>query len=85
MDSRAAKPEKFSYEAEDGLLFRTRDSGDLARCVARLMDEPDTLERMRKKAAEIFRRRFTGEIFARNVEAVYRAARKGAGNGSKTE
>lgn len=72
-------------DGEDGLLFRTRDSGDLARCVARLMDEPDTLERMRKKAAEIFRRRFTGEIFARNVEAVYRAAMKGAGNGSKTE
>ena len=31
MDSRAAKPERFSYEAEDGLLFRMLTKEDAAR------------------------------------------------------
>lgn len=70
-------------DGEDGLLFPTRDSGGLARCVARLMDEPDTLARMGEQAKEIFRRRFTGKIFAENVEAVYRAAMKGAKHGDE--
>lgn len=58
-------------EGENGLLFPNRDSRGLARCAARLMDEPDTLKRMGVRAREIYEERFTGEIFARNIEAVY--------------
>lgn len=60
-------------DGEDGLLFENRNSADLARCIARVMDEPETLARMRVRAEEIFLERFTGRIFARNVENVYRS------------
>lgn len=58
-------------EGENGLLFPNRDSQGLANCAARLMDEPDTLKRMGLRARQIYEERFTGEIFARNIEAVY--------------
>lgn len=63
-------------DGEDGLLFRTRDSGDLAHCIARLMDQPELLAQMGRRGQEIFRARFTGEIMARNIESVYQAAMK---------
>lgn len=56
---------------EDGCLFPARDSAAMAACIAKLMDEPDTLAYMKRRAKEIYGQRFTGEIFARNVEAVY--------------
>ena len=56
---------------EDGLLFPSRSGEGLKNAVVMLMDEPDTLERMRRRSVEIYRQRFTGEIFARNVEQVY--------------
>lgn len=62
---------------EDGLLFENRNSADLARCIARLMDEPDTLERMKQRAVETFSQRFTAEIFAQNIENVYYKAMEG--------
>ncbi len=58
-------------DGEDGLLFENRNSADLAACIARLMDEPDTLECMKKRAVEIFTQRFTAEIFAQNIENAY--------------
>ena len=63
---------------EDGLIFPTRDSAALAQCIARLMDDREELERMGRRAEEIFRRRFTGEIFAQNIENVYLDTLKGA-------
>lgn len=63
-------------DGQDGLLFPVRNSKGLHDCVARLMDEPDTLAAMQKGAVEIFHRRFTGEIFAGNIEAVYDLALK---------
>lgn len=60
-------------EGEDGLVFPNRDSAALARCIARLMDNREELAQMGTRAKEIFAQRFTGEIFAQNVEAVYRA------------
>jgi glycosyltransferase involved in cell wall biosynthesis len=65
-------------DGEDGLLFPTRDAAALARAVARLMDAPETLGRMGERAEEIFRQRFTGEIFAKNIENVYLDTLKGA-------
>lgn len=58
-------------DEQDGLLFENRNSDHLARCIARLMDQPDTLAKMRTRAVEIFHERFTAEIFAQNIEAVY--------------
>lgn len=64
-------------DGEDGLLFENRNSADLARCIARIMDEPDTLNRMKQRAVEIFAQRFTAEIFAQNIENVYYKAMEG--------
>ena len=68
-------------DGEDGLIFPSRDSGALARALGRLMDEPETLRQMQKRAVEIFRERFTGEIFARNVEWVYLNTLEETGHG----
>lgn len=65
-------------DGEDGLIFPTRDGGALARAVARLMDAPGELARMGRRAEEIFQERFTGEIFAKNIENVYLDTLKGA-------
>ena len=58
-------------DGQDGLLFENRDSDHLARCIAQLMDQPDTLADMGRRAVEIFHQRFTAEIFAQNIENVY--------------
>lgn len=58
-------------DGENGLVFPSRDSAALARCMARLMDEPDTAAHMRRRAGEIFQSRFTGQVFAQNIEKVY--------------
>jgi len=58
-------------DGEVGLLFENRKSAALAACIARLMDEPQTLERMKSRAIEVFSQRFTAEIFAKNTENVY--------------
>ena len=58
-------------DGENGLIFKTRDAADLASCVARVMDDPALLSRMRKRSVEIYNERFTGDIFARNIENVY--------------
>ena len=46
------------------------------------MDEPETLARMSRRAVEIFQSRFTGEIFAKNVEQVYLDVLKGVPYGT---
>ena len=58
-------------DGQDGLLFENRNSDHLARCIAQLMDQPDTLAAMGQRAVEIFHQRFTAEIFAQNIEHVY--------------
>ena len=70
-------------DGEDGLIFPNRDSEGLARCLARLMDEPETLSHMGERAKEIFQSRFTGQIFARNVEQVYFDVLKGVSHGAE--
>lgn len=65
-------------DGEDGLIFPTRNAEGLAKAVASLMDRPEELKRMGRRAEEIFRARFTGEIFAKNIENVYLDTLKGA-------
>ncbi|MDO4173601.1 MAG: glycosyltransferase [Eubacteriales bacterium] len=59
------------FGGQNGLLFESKNSADLARCLRRLMDDRDLLRAMSKRAQEIYEERFTGQIFARNIEAVY--------------
>ena len=68
-------------DGEDGLLFENRNSADLAACIARIMDEAETLERMKNRAVEIFSQRFTAEIFAQNIENVYYKVLEGKDHG----
>lgn len=55
----------------NGLLFRSLDSGHLAEQMRKIMDDKDLLLEMQKNALAAYQSRFTGEIFARNIEAVY--------------
>ena len=68
---------------ENGLMFPTRDAKALKECIAKVMDEPETLQNMARRAGEIFEQRFTGKIFAQNIENVYRKTLKGAHHGTK--
>lgn len=62
---------------ENGLIFKARDSGALAAAIARVMDDSALLSDLRKKSAEIFEKKFTAEIYAEKIQAVYtRAAQK---------
>ena len=65
-------------QGETGLLFPSQDSQALARCMAQLMDHPDDLSAMGRRAKEVFQTRFTGEAFARNTQQVYLNILKGA-------
>lgn len=58
-------------DGENGYLFPNKDSHGMAECIAKLMDDPELLARMGERALEIYKERFTGEIFAGNIEAVY--------------
>ena len=62
---------------KSGLIFPARNPEALSGCMARLMENPGERESMSRRAREIFRERFTGEIFARHVEDVYRSVLKG--------
>ena len=59
-------------DGDNGFVFPSRDSAALAKALSRAMDEPETLERMKRRAVEVFYERFTGEQFAKNIETVYR-------------
>jgi len=56
----------------NGLLFKNRDSADLAACIRRLRDDPGALADMQKGALAVYAERFTGNIFAGNIERIYR-------------
>lgn len=68
-------------DGDNGLMFPTRDSKKMAECIGRVMDEPDTLKKLSVRAKEVFHERFTGEIFAKNIENVYLETLKGAKHG----
>ena len=59
-------------DGDNGFVFPSGDGAALAGALARAMDGPETLERMRRRATEVFRERFTAEAFAKKIENVYR-------------
>jgi glycosyltransferase involved in cell wall biosynthesis len=76
------------YVIEDGvngLLFHSRDSGGLAGCVRRLMDDRRQLSLLKENAVRIYGERFTGQIFARNVENIYMKTLEGVRDGKKAK
>lgn len=54
-----------------GLLFENHDAAALTNALSRLMDDPASVQTMGRAAREAYDRRFTGEIFASNLERVY--------------
>lgn len=64
-------------DGQDGILFQSRNAKDLAAKIRLLMDDSELRQRLGEKAKEIYLRRFTGEIYARNVEAVYEKVLEG--------
>jgi len=65
-------------QGDNGLIFPAQDSQALALCITRLMDDPELLKHMGQRGKEIFFQRYTGQIYAQNVERVYIEALKGA-------
>ncbi|GFI62437.1 putative glycosyltransferase EpsD [Clostridiales bacterium] len=56
---------------ENGYIFKSQDSRDMAKYLKKLMEERETMEYMKKCSVEIFNQKFTAEIYAKNIEAVY--------------
>jgi glycosyltransferase involved in cell wall biosynthesis len=61
-----------------GLLFPSKNSLDLSKAMGRLMDDPSLRRRLGRRAKEDFEERFTGKVFARNIEKIYGDVLKGA-------
>ena len=70
-------------DGENGLVFPNGDAAALAGCAARLMDRPEERTEMSRRARELYLEKYTGEIFAQNVENVYLDILKGANHGTK--
>jgi len=66
------------FPGENGFLFENGSVQDLAAKLETLLDRPELRARMSRRAKEIFEAKFTGEVYARNIESVYRAIWKGA-------
>lgn len=58
-------------DGKTGFLFPSGDSEALKDRLRRLMDEPELLAELQKNALAEYQTRFTGEIFAKNIESVY--------------
>ena len=56
---------------ENGYIFRTKDSEDMAGYLEKLYDEKETYEYMKKKSKKIFNSKFTADIYADNICEVY--------------
>ena len=61
---------------ENGYIFKLKDSEDMALYIEKIMDNPDIFEYMKEKSKEIFNNKFTAQIYARNIENIYRDAVK---------
>ena len=70
-------------DGETGLIFPSRDDAALADAMEHLIQNPEERAAMGRRALELYEHEFTGEIFARRVEDVYRQVLKGAQHGTK--
>jgi len=58
----------------NGLLVPTKNSIALAAAIAEMMDDKEAYARMASSCLDVFQEKFTAEIYARNIERVYRRA-----------
>ena len=65
-------------EGVNGCIFENRNSKALAEVLLNLMDDREKLSSMGAEAKRIYTERFSGEVFAKNIEDVYRKTVKGA-------
>jgi len=61
-------------EGVNGLLVPIQDSAAMADAIAEMMDNKARYEQMAKSCLDVFAQKFTADIYARNIEAVYRRA-----------
>lgn len=59
-------------DGENGYVFPARDTGALADCLRALADDKALADRLRAGSKRIYEEKFTGKIFAENIENVYR-------------
>ena len=64
-------------DGKTGFLFENQNSHDLAEKLGVLMDNADLLKTMQENARIAYEAKFTGSIFAANIETVYEKAMKG--------
>jgi len=64
-------------DGESGLLFPAQNAAALARAMERLMDSPQDRARMGAGGRAAYEARFTGQVFARNIERIYLDILKG--------
>lgn len=58
-------------DGESGLIFENKNPEELAQRLRQVMDDPELLARLSRGARRAYETKYTGEIFAANVEAVY--------------
>lgn len=68
-------------DGKTGLVFKSRDSVDLTKCIERLMDDPALMAEIKNNCVDKFFSSYTGEIFAREIEDVYNKTAKGGAHG----
>ncbi len=59
------------FPGENGYLFETRNAEDMLEKIEKVMNDTEAYENMQKRCVEIFEKKFTAEIYARNIESVY--------------
>lgn len=59
-------------ECENGLIVKTKDSEDLAGGILKIMQDDGLRLYMQKKSVKIFEKKFTAQIYCRNIENVYK-------------
>jgi len=61
-------------EGVNGFLVPTKDSVALGEAIVEMMESKEVYARMQQSCLDVFQEKFTAEIYARNIERVYRWA-----------
>ena len=72
-------------QGENGYIFKLKDSKDMAKYIETLITDREKYEYMSERAKEIFNGKFTAQIYAANIEDVYRNVLGGKGSHDKKE
>lgn len=58
---------------QNGLIVKTKDSDDLANGILRIINDDGLRVYMQKKSIEIFNKKFTAQIYCKNIENIYKS------------